>query len=123
MGLDRSAMRRGASELELRLGPAFVIFAFFLRHLGWDVRVGSDAFSTDDGGRAFLKIVLIQITGSARRQRIRMIVSSSLTVTVTGRRTLISTPSAIASSRSKPCSPAARPVRPFRLGGEGSMIV
>ncbi len=33
MGLDRSPMRRGLGELELRLGPAFIIFPLFLRHL------------------------------------------------------------------------------------------
>lgn len=33
MGLDGETMRRGLGELEFRLGPAFVIFLFFLRHL------------------------------------------------------------------------------------------
>ncbi len=33
MGLDRPAMGRGLGERELRLGSAFEIFPFFLRHL------------------------------------------------------------------------------------------
>lgn len=35
MGLNGPAMRRRLREPKLRLGSAFVIFLFFLRHLTW----------------------------------------------------------------------------------------
>jgi len=46
MGLDGSAMRRGLGEPELRLGSAFVIILFFLRHLTWDFNVVSCRYQT-----------------------------------------------------------------------------
>ena len=49
MGLDGAAMLRGLGELELRLGSAFEIFLFFVRHLAWIGVVVTDRYQN---GRA-----------------------------------------------------------------------
>jgi hypothetical protein len=61
MRLDGAPMFRRAGELDLRLGPAFVIFAFFLRHLAGISALFRNRIKTVKPPPPFPEIALIQV--------------------------------------------------------------
>jgi hypothetical protein len=61
MRLDGAAMFRRAGELDLRLGPAFIIFAFFLRHLAGISALFRNRIKTVRPPPTFPGIALIQV--------------------------------------------------------------